>query len=592
MVRMRRPAPRRGQALVIFALSVATLILLVGLSIDGLRVFIAFGQAERAADAAALAGVVYLPQYPTAATPAPDGNDATTRALQEAAKNGFTDKSAITITVANSSPPTLRVAIRVNVALSLVSVMHSGPVSTEAVAGAEVLPPVTLGDNSASFGDQPEGAVQQVAALTSPNELKERGDPYSALCELGWSEASDTAHANASSNLYYTSLLHVPTNQPQYPSGPNCSPGAPGNPDHILPGFGGLATRTGPAPNGASYVVTLPQGGTGYSVWVWNARFVYQGSGDQNNKLFPQENIYTNGYTDNPAFYPGYAYALFRVPQLYNRSADVPVAAIWPAATGPDTSPNAPLPPSQIVRLPSLDANNADLFVHNCSEAWNLSGGSTYSEVNPGVGCLNAMPTDVGNWVQVGAAALSAPPNSVGYFRLTVDANSGYGQHAYAVKVCHNAASAPNCQTGGAALAAWNTATVILRGTTTQTYPLATIPAMYAGRQLTLALFNPGVGSGNGNVTLSIAPPAAGGTVTYPSYVRLASGTGTPAMQTSLNGDNLYHGKWVRVTITLPPDYAGGQWQLAWTSSSAAPSNVVTVALTLVGNPVTLLPIA
>lgn len=590
MARMRRPAPQRGQALVIFALSVATLLLLVGLSIDGLRVYIAFGQAERAADAAALAGVVYLPQYPTSASPAPDGNDATTRALQEAAKNGFTDKSAIAVTVTNSTPPTLRVVIHVNVALSLVSVMHSGPVDTNAISAASVLPPVTLGDNSASFGDQTEGVVQQVAALTSPNELKERGDPYSALCELGWSEASDTAHANIAASLFYTSMLHVPTNKLQYPSGPNCSPGAPGNPDRIPSGFGGLETRTGPAPNGASYLVTLPKGGTGYSVWVWNPRFVYSGSEDQNDKLFPKENIYTNGYTDNPAFYPGYAYSLFRVPQLYNRAADVPFAAIWPDATGPDTSPNAPLPPGQVVRLPSLDANTPDLYVHDCSVAWNLIGGSSYSQLNPGIGCLNSMPADVGNWVQVGAAALNAPANSVGYFRLTMDANSGYGQHGYAVKVCQNANAAPNCQAGGATIGAWNAATVILRGNATQSYPLANIPALYAGRQLTLSLFNPGVSSGN--MTISVVPPAAGGTVAYPSYLRLAGGTGTPAIQTSLNGDNLYHGKWIRLTITLPPDYAGGQWQLTSSSSNASPNNLLTVALTLQGSSVTLVPSA
>jgi hypothetical protein len=182
------------------------------------------------------------------------------------------------------------VAIHLNLPLSLIALLHPGPVATDAIAAAQLLPPMTLGDGSNSFGDQTENVTQGFAGLTSPNELQERGDPYTTLCELGWSEASDQGHVNATSNSYYTTQSHVPTNKPQYPSGPNCSPGNPGNPDQMPAGFGGLATRNSPVSSGASYLITIPKGGAGYSVWVWNPRLVYRGSNTYNT-LFTQENI-------------------------------------------------------------------------------------------------------------------------------------------------------------------------------------------------------------------------------------------------------------------------------------------------------------
>jgi hypothetical protein len=283
------------------------------------------------------------------------------------------------------------------------------------------------------------------------------------------------------------------------------------------------------------------------------------------------------------------AHSLFTVPQLYQRAEDISCAAIWPSATAPNGAPSSPLAASQIVSPPSLDANPPDLAAHGRVGAWNLQGGNTYTGgINYGANCINSIPADYGNWVQVGAATLSAPTTGPAYARLTVDTNVGYGQHAYAVKVCHNATTATGCAADGATVGAWNFQTVILRGSQTQTYPLAKIPADYAGRSFELKLYNPGQGSGT--ITLRVIPPAGGGAVTYPSYVRL---TGSPAaIQTSNNGDGLYHGKWVRLTINLPPDYTGGQWQLAWNSATTTPNNLMTVGLTLNGPPVSLIPTA
>ncbi len=576
----------------LFALSVTTLVALVGLSIDGLRVYITYSQAQRAAEAAALAGAPYLPDFPTSATPAPDGNDATDRAVREAAKNGFGDASAISVTETAGPTPTIHVTIHISVALALLSVIGLAPVASAASASAEVLPPIALGGGAASMGDMAEGVEQQVATISSANELMQRGDPFTPLCASGWSEASDTTHADAATPIY-TSYLGIATNLPQYGGGPQCSPGSPGNPDQIAPGFGGLATRATAVPTGNSYLVTIPAGGANYSVWVWNPRFVWQGNASQNSLLYTNENIYNDtGNTDNPAFYSDVSYSLFSAPELYNRAADAPIAALWAGSQPPDTSPDPPLTPGQIVNIPPLDAYGRDVQVHGCPAggAWNLSGGSTYGgTIIPGQGCLASLPADVGAWVQE-PATLAAPAGSPAFFRLTADVSDGSGRQSYAVKVCHNATGgAVGCAADGATIAGWNSDTMTERGAAlTETYPLANIGAAYAGRQVQLSLFNPGYGAGN--VTLTIVPPAAGGTVTYPAYLRMTGNVSTPAIQTSQNGDCLYHGKWVRLTLTLPPDYSGGLWQVTFSSDTGAPNTTMTVTANLVGPSIVLLP--
>src|SRR2546430_17025790 len=85
---LRRQA---GQAVVLIAFMLAVLIAVIGLAVDGGIGYYYNNLAERAAGAAALSGVVFMPgQFtPSQAIPAGTGNDPTDRALAEARKNGF-----------------------------------------------------------------------------------------------------------------------------------------------------------------------------------------------------------------------------------------------------------------------------------------------------------------------------------------------------------------------------------------------------------------------------------------------------------------------------------------------------------------------
>src|SRR5580704_10101185 len=86
---MRPAAPTRltrrsakGQAMAIFALVSVLLFVVAGLAVDAGTSYLTSNQLERAAAAASLAGVAYLPG---------DQPDAINAALVEAARDGFTN---------------------------------------------------------------------------------------------------------------------------------------------------------------------------------------------------------------------------------------------------------------------------------------------------------------------------------------------------------------------------------------------------------------------------------------------------------------------------------------------------------------------
>jgi hypothetical protein len=104
----RRPIARahgqHGYVMVMFALLLVPLLLMAGLAVDVGKWYSRSSDMRRAADAAALAGVVWLP----------DEAAARTAALAAAARNGFTPSSTVSITVSSStqSERRLKVTIR------------------------------------------------------------------------------------------------------------------------------------------------------------------------------------------------------------------------------------------------------------------------------------------------------------------------------------------------------------------------------------------------------------------------------------------------------------------------------------------------
>src|SRR5690348_10503378 len=101
---MRRASS--GQIVVIFALMLTVLMGMVGIAVDVTHARSVAEDVQRAADAAALAGVIYLPNN--------DDDDAQTQAAVLARANGFADDGGRTTTI-TYTPDTLHRTLTVTI---------------------------------------------------------------------------------------------------------------------------------------------------------------------------------------------------------------------------------------------------------------------------------------------------------------------------------------------------------------------------------------------------------------------------------------------------------------------------------------------
>ncbi len=181
----------RGQMLIVFALALSVFVGALALGIDLSHLRAETENAQRAANAAALAGVVFVPTYM---------EHATSRAQEEATKNGFTDgKNGVTV---NVGPVTgynyrLRVTISEPVSLFFTHLFGRDQARISRTATAEYLPPLQMGapDYVLGFlhfpsyltydGSSSASRASQNFYLTQngPYSQKEQGDPFDPYFE-------------------------------------------------------------------------------------------------------------------------------------------------------------------------------------------------------------------------------------------------------------------------------------------------------------------------------------------------------------------------------------------------------------------------
>jgi putative Flp pilus-assembly TadE/G-like protein len=318
----RKPSPAtkwraRGQTLIIFVLLFTALVGFMGLAIDSVRVYDLYARMQRAAEAGALAGVIYMPDhYLTNILQTPYDN-AVCRALQETAKNQFGTYCDPIIQPKNlntlcPSPPSsvevavcpvpglihdLRVYVTESINVIFLSALGVGPITLTASAQAEYIPPVdvALDPGSATGGTGSWGTFGECSGASSactgngtrnwagningPGELKEQGDPL-VTCEEGPSGLNPantygTIDTNAASSLPYTTYVGMKTNHPQTAGAvpPSCT-----NPDAANVFTGPLYKGSSTLVPGYAYYVRVPDctsspGCGNENLWVWNAPF-------------------------------------------------------------------------------------------------------------------------------------------------------------------------------------------------------------------------------------------------------------------------------------------------------------------------------
>ena len=139
--RSQKTVKSKGQILVLFALAIFVFTGMVALVIDVSWYWVNSLRVQRAADAAALAGVVQLPGNP--------GGIAFTLAREEAKKNGYDDAlTSVVLTPAQDPPVTgrrLNVTISAPVDMFFMRIFGINQITATRTARAEFVLPVPMG---------------------------------------------------------------------------------------------------------------------------------------------------------------------------------------------------------------------------------------------------------------------------------------------------------------------------------------------------------------------------------------------------------------------------------------------------------------
>lgn len=167
----------QGFYMVWFAVTFVTLTAFAGLALEYNRWQQIATKEQKAADAAALAGAVFMPDNV--------GNKAYTTAKTIASQNGFTDgANGVTITTAvGKLPNQLKVIISVNTRNPWGAMVGYGSTTIVRAATAEYQLPQNLGSPQNIYGNDPESAAAQPefwGNLFGPSSNKDKGDALQA----------------------------------------------------------------------------------------------------------------------------------------------------------------------------------------------------------------------------------------------------------------------------------------------------------------------------------------------------------------------------------------------------------------------------
>jgi Flp pilus assembly protein TadG len=158
----RRGRDESGYAAVLVAALVVTIVLpLCAISVDVARWYVEIARVQNAADAAATAGVTYLPD---------DFASATTRALAVAQDNGYTNAGTTTVKTAVGTKPTqLVVTISTRVANQFGASFGIPWTTVTRSATTDYNGPAPMGSPCNAFGNEPAGSSTSSTDPRGPN---------------------------------------------------------------------------------------------------------------------------------------------------------------------------------------------------------------------------------------------------------------------------------------------------------------------------------------------------------------------------------------------------------------------------------------
>ena len=596
----RRLQTKAGQAVVLLAIMVTILFGAVGMAVDAGLAYLYGLAAERAAAASAVSAVVFMPGEFNS----PPANNAVARALTIAKKNGFDTADVADAVVVDpervpipGSVPVayydneLQVTVSRSIPTAFMQLFGFRNLTVSRTAIATYQPPISLG--------QPGG---QMGSTTS--QLGTGGSNYYFMRTEGWNV--DRAQGDP----------FTPNPASEY--GGALSPAS--TDVHLTSTTGGTepADPTLPSRGGYNYLITIPA--SGGRIQVYNAAFAPDGNGGK-----PHNNCENTGgwttcssggayylheedgitFSDKTTF-TAMRYTLFKVNNAFIRADDVKLTqmTVYPIDA---TNWNA-TPPTY------KNMNNSLPITQTYDLAGNPTNMSAYHSWMD-IATYPILPTDQGEVAySLGYGPLLGALTG-GTYRLRVDSLdyngslSGAGStdlahKGYAVRVLDssNALCASACS-----LAAWNDAclyTPISAGSFK--LPVFQLPPTYAGKTVSIDIYDIGDLSIAGNVWLDIIDPSTGAVATSPTGVKiydlgvqrtnagtLISGPGNTqaTFQATSSGTILYNGHWVRIELPIPSTWNPGSnpanwwWSMQYRATAGPATDTLTVGIGLKGNP-------
>lgn len=608
----------RGYITVMFALLLIPLMAFAALGVDVGSWYSRGSQLQKAADAAALAGVVWMPDLSTAKSVA----------VATLERNGVANGGNIQVNIHQGSVTN---SLQVDVTDSKVKAYFSGfflpPISITRSATAQYVLPVPLGSPQNFFGGDaskfPGSPSQNSVSFQDPANGTKPDSYQCAMAAAGQGTAPPVKNPSSGA----TPAGYYDANGKAFNGNP---PGGPGNSAKWA--WASPMWTWNYKTNGKQVTVNYPicqwttsVAGTpspfpsGQSPGFWaNIHGPYSDShkGDAYTPL-----CYNGG--DNcstPDNFPdhrntGYLYEVVAPP---NPAGPITVS-IFDAGYYPQSnetigtadfkygSTTANSNFGTTFQMYNADGTPLTVSDNPAMSASDCGGGAAGNTPNSGAWDLamnDAQATFYDQWVSL--CTISNPvPNGIYLIRVNVHtiggATVGAGANRYALRAVASANPQPTISAYGD-MSIYNN----IAGGSADFY-LARVDPIYAGKVLDVSLYDPGEASGN--AYMSVMDPTTGNAASSCRWTRTnpltgnveASGTASPCkIQTATNGTANFNGKWLYVKINLNSSYSctpakaggysvGGCWWGIHYQFDGTANDTTTWKVSVEGNPVHLI---
>ncbi|HEX4490293.1 MAG TPA: pilus assembly protein TadG-related protein [Acidimicrobiia bacterium] len=558
-----------GFVLVWTALFLLVLLGFAALAIDFGHAYFVGQHEQNAADAASLAGAVYLPGDVTTAY-----DTATSIANTNGFKDGDRDGVAVT-PQQQEHVSQLKVTITETIPTLFAKVLGFKAMTVTRSAVADYRPPVAMGSPNPQYGNDPDSSGDPGSAtypnlwgnVTSYATDKQNGNAYtSGVCNKSPIDgcAGSTNQDYTADGYYYAihfnqaATVNVQVFDPGFVAvGNNCISGSDSNAD-LADAATTLTSQPAGWPVSTGYLAAPPFDVTRYAP--------------------------VTGATDAPTTAnPGNRYCTGD--SAFGSASQLPATTyslLGPAVAQGDPSTAVAAAGCSSWTFPGVEGTSSNSVVQM------LAGGATVP-VSP---APQYLATYFRQWFPI--CTITGQANTDYFLQVNGDAN-GSGNNNFSIRATQagGALSSAVSIYGNAKMAIYANAG---KDTLTQFY-LARIPSNDAGQTLSLHLFDIGDAGTDVTGSLTIVPPTDSGLT---SFSNCTAQSQTPSFTPSIAGDckltnvssDTYQGRWVSVNIPIPANYLcddaspTGCWFRIDYEFNGAVSDVTSWTAVLAGDPV------